>query len=255
MSTASYRESHQAAGHGAHYDEVNYGPGRYDAQVWRLERRILDKMLDRYFPAGVERCLDFACGTGRVTGALAARARRVVGLDVSEDMLKTAREKVSGALFLRGDLTRERTILDREAPFDLITGFRFLLNAEPELRQAAVGALVPLLAKGGLLIVNNHGNRSSLLGGLGRLKAATGGNRENTLPGREVVRLLRAHELEVLHVVGVCFLPPALGRRLPFRCWMPLERALEQVTPIAGVAVNQLFVARKRVAEEGSETR
>ena len=55
-------------------------------------------------------------------------------------------------------------------PVDLVTSFRFLGNAQPALRAAALGALHDLVVPGGYLIVNNHRNQHSLHNALLRLR-------------------------------------------------------------------------------------
>lgn len=58
--------------------------------------------------------LELGCGTGRVVVALAERARRVVGIDHSEDMLGECRRKLAAmaltekASVVHGDITRAR---------------------------------------------------------------------------------------------------------------------------------------------------
>lgn len=47
--------------------------------------------------------LDLACGTGNLTQELIARGYRVVGLDISNDMLAVARDKLPGTEFFQGD--------------------------------------------------------------------------------------------------------------------------------------------------------
>ncbi len=53
----------------------------------------------------LERALDIACGTGMSTVALAAHADTVVGVDVSAEMLGSAR-RASGASYLLGSAER-----------------------------------------------------------------------------------------------------------------------------------------------------
>lgn len=48
--------------------------------------------------------LDLACGTGRVSAALAAQGADVCGLDLSAPMLAAARERAPGLRFVQGDL-------------------------------------------------------------------------------------------------------------------------------------------------------
>lgn len=63
-------------------------------------------------PGRYGRALDFGCGLGRLSRALAKRFERCVGVDVSPRMLENARR-------LNGD----------------VTNCEFVLNAQPDLRQ------------------------------------------------------------------------------------------------------------------------
>jgi SAM-dependent methyltransferase len=65
------------------------------------------------------RILDIGCGTGRHALELARRGYRVIGVDLSESMLRQARQK-SGALGLEVDFRQmDARYLDFEAEFDL----------------------------------------------------------------------------------------------------------------------------------------
>jgi trans-aconitate methyltransferase len=59
------------------------------------------RVLDRFALSGTELVLDIGCGTGRLTSLLAERLPhgRVVGMDVSGNMLHAAREHVDGNRF------------------------------------------------------------------------------------------------------------------------------------------------------------
>lgn len=116
-------------------------------------------VLDRRFPAGVDRYLDFACGSGRVLATIAPRAADPVGVDVSDKMLAVARQRAPAATLEQRDITREPYAGEQ---FDLVTAFRFFLNAEPELRRDALRALHARLKHDGVLIVNLHGNPWSM---------------------------------------------------------------------------------------------
>lgn len=50
------------------------------------------------------RCLELACGTGRLTGPVAASGASVTGLDLSATMLDAARARVPGARFVAADM-------------------------------------------------------------------------------------------------------------------------------------------------------
>ena len=159
-----YRRSH--LGRGADYDAA-IASAAFDAYMARVERDLLLEIVPGLFPAGISRYLDFACGTGRVTQVVGALASHSVGVDVSPSMVEQAKEKCPQTQFVLQDLTLEPLAV---APFDLVTTFRFLGNAQPDLRSAALRALHDLVAPRGRLIVNNHRNPVSFHSLLRRLR-------------------------------------------------------------------------------------
>ena len=50
----------------------------------------------RQIPARLDEALDLGCGTGRFARLLAQRAERVLGLDLSPQMIRVARERSMG---------------------------------------------------------------------------------------------------------------------------------------------------------------
>jgi SAM-dependent methyltransferase len=72
-------------------------------------------LVDSYGPGSV---LDAGCGTGRVAIELSRRGYRVVGVDVDEAMLETARVKAPELAWVRGDLADPR--LDFGQTFDVV---------------------------------------------------------------------------------------------------------------------------------------
>lgn len=71
---------------------VGYGSGDEEA-FWAGGEAVLVKLLDG-MGAEVGRgdhVVDIGCGVGRLTRPLAARAGRVTGIDISEEMLERAR--------------------------------------------------------------------------------------------------------------------------------------------------------------------
>jgi predicted TPR repeat methyltransferase len=156
MSTAtkiSYRESHQYAAKGAEY-ERHYETQAWEKFLWSREQEIILKILEKYFAGRDVHLLDFACGTGRITSFLEDRVTTSTGVDVSDSMLAIARQKLQRTEIIEADITTENILKPRT--FNLITAFRFFLNAEPDLRSMAIGELVDLLAVDGYLVFNNH---------------------------------------------------------------------------------------------------
>jgi SAM-dependent methyltransferase len=186
---ADYRRSHVQRG--GTYDARLAG-NPFDAYMARWEAHWLARIVQRLHPQGVPRYLDFACGTGRITQVVAPLARESVGVDVSPSMLAVAREKCPSARFVQADLTSEEIDL---GVFDLATSFRFLGNAQDELRDAALGAIARRLRPGAHLIVNSHCNPHALQALLHR---ATGGHHGMDLHHAKLTRTLRRRGLHVV---------------------------------------------------------
>jgi SAM-dependent methyltransferase len=74
-------------------NEVDYDDPDTDA-FWRRGEDVVDRMLEivDLSLSPEDSVLDIGCGVGRLTRALAARTKRVYGLDVSSEMLRLARE-------------------------------------------------------------------------------------------------------------------------------------------------------------------
>ncbi len=153
MTRISYKESHKYEGKGAEY-EAHYQTEAWERFLWSREQGVILRILDKYFAGKDIDLLDFACGTGRITSFLENRVKTSTGVDVSDSMLAVAREKLRRTEIIEADITTENALDGRT--FNLITAFRFFLNAEPELRSAAIKALAELLDEDGYLVFNNH---------------------------------------------------------------------------------------------------
>ena len=129
--------------------------GRYDlitvllsyGQDRRWKRRLVSLADVRPGAAA----LDLACGTGDIAFALAARGARVVGLDLTHEMLALARRKPHAGSgdtrFLAGDMM---ALPFRDETFDIVTtgyGIRNVPILEP-----AIGEIRRVLRPGGLFL-------------------------------------------------------------------------------------------------------
>jgi len=88
--------------------------------------------------------LDFGCGVGRLTRALAGRVEEAVGCDVSPEMIARARENVPNATFI----TSLEQVRDRR--FDLIVSLIVFQHIPPAEGLRTLSALLRLLAPGGV---------------------------------------------------------------------------------------------------------
>jgi ubiquinone/menaquinone biosynthesis C-methylase UbiE len=154
----SYRESHKYEAKGAEY-EAYYQNKAWQRFLWLREQEVILRILEKYFAGRDVHLLDFACGTGRITEFMENHVKTSTGVDVSGSMLAIAREKLKRTEIIEADITAENILKPRK--FNLITAFRFFLNAEPELRSAAIKAIAELLDDDGYLVFNNHQNSGS----------------------------------------------------------------------------------------------
>jgi ubiquinone/menaquinone biosynthesis C-methylase UbiE len=106
----------------AHFDE---SPDQYLAfeERYGFFRSLNDRLLERLKPRRGARILDVGCGTGASSAHIVETVpdSRVFGLDISTEMLATARSTVGESerlTFVEGDASRLREYFD--APFDAI---------------------------------------------------------------------------------------------------------------------------------------
>lgn len=83
-----------------------------------LDKKATIETLDKY---EFENVIELGCGTGKNTEYLLEKARQIIGLDFSQEMLNKAKEKISDdrVNFRKADLTQNWEIEDNYA--DLIT--------------------------------------------------------------------------------------------------------------------------------------
>jgi SAM-dependent methyltransferase len=98
--------------------------------------------------------LDFGCGVGRLTQALAAHFQRVVGVDVAPSMVEAADrynrfpERVSYAVNLRPDLAPFA-----EDSFDFVISLITLQHMPPSLALGYVAEMLRVLRPGGAAVL------------------------------------------------------------------------------------------------------
>ncbi|BBY30226.1 class I SAM-dependent methyltransferase [Mycolicibacterium sediminis] len=119
-----------------------------DGQEIHGEADLVDGLLSEI---GGSRVLDAGCGTGRVAIELARRGRTVVGVDLDEAMLDTARAEAPELTWLRSDLTAVAGLAD--APFDVVVlAGNVMIFVAPGTEVPVLSALTAQLAPTGLLV-------------------------------------------------------------------------------------------------------
>jgi predicted TPR repeat methyltransferase len=228
------------------YERVVYAPETYSTAVSGRQRAFLRRLVRREFTARRPVQHDFACGTGRAIKLLHGVVRAAHGYDVSAQMLAKAQEAGVYAKLHQVDgegPVPEPATVDGPA---LVTVFRLLLNAPKDVRDRAIAFAAKILpeAESGLLVVENHGNRSSLR----HLRHRS--NRANLwfaeLHHAEVEQLLARHGFEVVQRRGFALCPAGAYRREWLR---PVARRADDLAArsasLSGVATDVLYVARR----------
>ncbi|MGI9612068.1 MAG: class I SAM-dependent methyltransferase, partial [Acidimicrobiales bacterium] len=200
--TDTYRSSHRGADKADSYEQ-DYEQG-FLAEFWRnVERPLLMDMLHEIYPEGLgsRDHLDVACGTGRILAAIAPETRTSTGIDISPDMLRHAVRRAPEAIVEVADVTK----LELVETVDIVTAFRFFLNAEDELRRDALQTIWNALRPGGFLIANSHASPRSAIGVYRRVSRKLGRTADNTM----------AHDDFAAMLVDAGF-EPAAGRTYGF---------------------------------------
>jgi SAM-dependent methyltransferase len=244
-----YRQRFSDPAIAAKYDLVIYSKDSVSDAVWQLESAILKDVVAhiRQRKSRIE-YLDFACGTGRIISFLEDKVDKATGIDVSQFMLNRAANKGKRARFLCRDITLADAAV--EGQYDLITCFRFLKNAESDLRQSAMTQLARRLRDAeSRVVVNCHGGNpfsfkivlvpyhwlKALLSGQGYPKYVTNGRLRKTI---------HKAGLHIEKSIGYGFISGKLFNLLPLTWALWIERTLCGAPFIQALGANQLFVCK-----------
>lgn len=208
MVVEDYRLTHQHPLKGRSYEE-SFTKFPYRRIVWEWEQDVLKGVMSDLFEEKSRLMyLDFACGTGRILRLLEGFMKESYGVDVSKSMLDVAEENVLSSSLILGDLTKED--LFPEKYFDLITAFRFFLNAQQDLRENVLRVLGKNIKNNGFLIINIHMNKGCLLEKELRLYQAIKGEKTekpNSLSFIETKHLLSSFNFEVVQTFHYGVIP------------------------------------------------
>jgi SAM-dependent methyltransferase len=126
---------------------------------WQLEEvlaegesevaKVLGYLQDLPFTCGRGRALDFGCGVGRLTHALARYYEQVDGVDISEKMLEQARKINQDRANCRFHHVTEPCLPFAEATFDLIYTVLVLQHMSTKVALDYIAELVRVLKPGG----------------------------------------------------------------------------------------------------------
>ncbi len=224
----TYSKAYQDRGKVQRYEKDIYKPGGFDDVLWQVEQRAFSRLLRAHCPGHETKdALDFACGTGRILQYLRPRVGTLVGVDISPAMLEQAAKKVSDVRLVCADIVNH----PEEVPGDkdLITSFRFLLLAEPALREACIAQLVKKLrGPESVMVLGLHGNpmsRRALASWRNKLFTPSKG-KVPMFGMRDMRALADRVGLRIVATAGVGYVPRGLSRLMPRALFEGIERLL-----------------------------
>jgi SAM-dependent methyltransferase len=245
MTANSYADRFQADEAAKNYEDVIYRSESYDSFIWSIQRERLISifgMLNTRVDGLVH--LDFACGTGRVISAVESITAKSIGLDISPNMVSLAREKVRVANLRVGDILKSPNIVGFD--YDVITAFRFFLNAEPELRSKIMKCLASRLrGPESRLIFNIHGNRQSMRH-LGIIYSTIREEQESEMTFAQTKSLIEAAGLEIESWFGFGVCPRILHRTFLKSFVRFVDRIAAKIQFLRGVSCDLLFVCKPK---------
>jgi SAM-dependent methyltransferase len=194
------------------------------------------------------RYLDFACGTGRVIGFVGEHFESVQGVDISKSMLEYAKAKAPEAKLICGDITEDDSIIGDD--YDLITTFRFFLNAQPSLRAKVIKVLADKLSGEGILIFNIHNSKPSLLWLQNLIKGCVTFTPKPTLSRGDVMSLVANVNLEVIETRETGIMLKCLHRIMPSKLWLKSDEIFCRIPILRKFASHVLYVCRRRGVAE-----
>jgi SAM-dependent methyltransferase len=133
----------------ADHIDAFYGSGRNDIDLH------LHFLRRAGLPVRFGKALDFGCGVGRLTLALAAHADQVVGVDISPPHLRLAIERArqTATANISFESIAAPVDLDRYSDFDLVISLIVLQHNPPPVMASLYRQLLRSLAPGGVAIV------------------------------------------------------------------------------------------------------
>jgi len=257
-SSIPYSNRFQSSSDVAAYESEEYSATSYSSCIWRLQQPVLAAALARF---GAQhqgqdlRLLDFACGSGRILSFIEGLVAHATGVDISAGMAEVARQKCKKAEVRVGDILQQRELL--QGPYDVITSFRFLLNVESDLRHKALRRLREVIrAPDGLLVVNVHGNSSSLrhpaIWWKRRQKKSAPAAPDiaplmlNEMSLAETRTLLSDCGFEVVEMLGFGVLPPTLYRTPLRGLALAVDRFFAERRWLTSWSVDLMFICRPK---------
>jgi len=205
-------------------DNDKRGGGWDDASFFRTGQNVVDATLDFVRSVGAspvrnDRALDFGCGVGRLSRALAEHFHRVDGVDIAGSMVaeaeagNPAKDRIAFHVNAESDLR-----LFESDTFDLVFSFITLQHIPPRLALSYIREFVRVAAPGGTVVfqapyrVNHPGWKYYVDVALPGLAAAYRGLRYGAATHTELNTLDAADVTQALTEAGAVIMRVEAGR-------------------------------------------
>lgn len=179
-------------------------------EFYRTGEENIDMLMNTLARDGVDSsklrtCMDFGCGLGRLSAALAPRFERVTAVDVSASHLAMAREALRERAITNVDLVQLETVegVDRLPQADLVFSVIVLQHNPPPVMYAIFKSLIGRVAPGGVAVIQiptwlPNAYRFAVEEYLG-----DGGKQMemHAIPQADALALIRASGMELLEVI------------------------------------------------------
>ena len=144
----------------------------YDAYLAGSSLPQVDEAFVAEHSPGPGRLLDLGCGTGRLSIAAARRGHRVLGVDLSAEMLAVAKEKTAAAAveveLLRANIAELDCLRDQSFDYAACLFSTLGMVSDAEQRRKVVANVRRLLRPGGCFILHVHNRWFNVWNAFGR---------------------------------------------------------------------------------------
>ena len=162
------------AGRDAQFLDSDWGKKAQEDHIWlrfeRFQRHVIP-WIERVFDLRSKTILEYGCGTGSISAALAGRCEHLYGYDMSDKSVEAARRRLeilelSHAATLTCEAPEkllERIKADHPEGVDAFVLYAVLEHQKLDERLATLTAAWELLRPGGILLISDTPNRLSYL--------------------------------------------------------------------------------------------
>jgi len=120
---------------------------------YELECNFLEQVFKKYSQFEIKNILDLGCGTGIHAKSLSLRGYNVLGLDLSEEMIKIAKLKASENLkFIVGDMSNFEINMKFDSIISMFSSFGYLTKNKQI--ESSLNSIKKHLKPGGLFILD-----------------------------------------------------------------------------------------------------